>query len=204
MTLPPDLFARDDERDDDEFYTQPRLVQHIDDGAIAAATALYRELLPVGGAVLDLMSSWVSHLPADVDYSAVVGLGMNEAELRANPRLSSYVVQSLNRQQQLPFADASFDGAICTVSVQYLTHPVEVFREVGRVLRPGAPFAVTFSNRCFPTKAVAIWLHVDDAGHMQLVRRYFDDSGAFGAARLVEPLRRRWGDPLFGVVAPRR
>jgi SAM-dependent methyltransferase len=179
-------------------------VQHIDAGAIDAVTRLYRAVLPAGGAILDLMSSWVSHLPNDVAYSRVVGLGMNESELRANTRLQASIVQNLNHEPHLPFDDASFDGAICTVSVQYLQRPVEVFREVGRVLKANAPFAVTFSNRCFPTKAVAIWLRLDDTGHLQLVQRYFAASALFGPAESVAPRRGGWfGDPLYGVVARR-
>lgn len=149
-------FRRVDESSDGEFYREPRLVTHIDDAAIAAATAFYRDLLPAGGRVLDLMSSWVSHLPADVEYETVAGLGMNAAELEANGRLTERVVQDLNEDPTLPWGDASFDGVIVTVSVQYLTRPAEVFADVGRVLAPGAPFAVLYSNRCFPTKAVAV------------------------------------------------
>ena len=104
-------FRREDEAPDVRFYAQPRLVTHIDEAAIAAVTQLYREYLPAGGAVLDLMSSWVSHLPADITYSRVVGLGMNRTELAANPRLDGYVVHDLNRNQRLPFADAEFDAA---------------------------------------------------------------------------------------------
>ena len=154
--IPEGSFRRTDETPDEEFYRTPRLVTHIDDRAIAAVTQLYRESFPADGEILDLMSSWVSHLPPEVRYERVVGLGMNEEELRHNPRLDSYVVQNLNRDPDLPFADAEFDGAGICVSVDYLTDPLSVVREVGRVLKAGAPLVVTFSNRCFPTKAVAV------------------------------------------------
>src|SRR4028119_2383973 len=144
--LPEGALRRYDEMPDEEFYLTPRLVTHIDDRAIAAVTQLYLELFPPGGAILDLMSSWVSHLPPEVEYRRVVGLGMNQVELDANPRLHERIVQNLNRNPQLPFADAEFDGAAICVSVQYLTEPVAVFREVGRTLQPGAPLVVTFSN----------------------------------------------------------
>ena len=197
--LHPDYFRRPDEAPDEAFYAQPRLVTHIDAGAVAAVTALYRALFPPGAALLDLMSSWVSHLPDEVPYARVAGLGMNAAELAANPRLTERVTQNLNATPRLPFADASFDGAGCCVSVQYLTSPVAVFAEVARVLRPGAPYAVTFSNRCFPTKAVAAWQALDDAGHAALVRRYFADAGGWGAVR-AERRTGGWGDPLYAVV----
>ena len=199
--LPRSYFERQDESDDERFYEPSRLVAHIDDAAIAAVTRLYGELFPPGGAIFDLMSSWVSHLPPAVDYRRVVGLGMNQAELDANPRLHERIVQNLNRDPRLPFADAEFDGAGICVSVQYLTQPVEVFREVGRVLRPGAPVVVTFSNRCFPTKAVAIWQALDDRGHGQLVRRYFEEAGNWTDISVLDRSPRRWrGDPLYAVV----
>jgi SAM-dependent methyltransferase len=198
--LPPEAFARRDEAPDDEFYRVERLVTHIDPAAVAAVTQLYRQFLPAGGAVLDLMSSWVSHLPAEVHYARVAGLGMNARELAHNPRLTEAgVVQNLNQNPALPYSDAEFDAAVICVSVQYLTQPVEVFKELARVLRPGAPLVVTFSNRCFPDKAVYAWQALDDAGHAGLVKHYFEAAG-FGPAE-VYAHRPPYGDPLFGVVA---
>lgn len=198
-------FQRADDSDDALFYREPRLVTHIDDAAIAAATAFYRAHLPPGGRILDLMSSWVSHLPEDVTFVRVEGLGMNADELAANPRLTGWRVHDLNRSPELPYEDASFDAAIVTVSVQYLVRPLEVFAEVGRVLVPGAPFIVTFSNRCFPTKAVAAWWALDDAGHIELVRLYFRHSGAFDPATAFDlsPVAPA-SDPLFAVMARAR
>jgi SAM-dependent methyltransferase len=196
-------FKRYDESPDDLFYVQPRLVTHIDEGAIGAVTQLYREYFPAGGAILDLMSSWVSHLPGEVEYRRVVGLGMNREELEANPRLDERVVQDLNTDPRLPFADGEFDGAGLCVSIQYLTQPVQVLQEVGRVLRPGAPLVVSFSNRCFPTKAVFIWQALDDAGHGALVKRYLEWAGNWDG---VEVLDRSpgGGDPLYAVVGRAR
>ena len=198
---PEEAFRRTDEAPDEEFYRTPRLVTHIDDRAIAAVTQLYREFFPTGGEVLDLMSSWISHLPPEVDYRRVIGLGMNEVELRRNERLDSYVVQNLNTDPRLPFGSGEFDGAGICVSIDYLTRPVEVLREVGRVLKVGAPVLVTFSNRCFPTKAVEIWHRLDDAGHMRLVEGYLQKAGNL---RDVHSLDRSPGrlfsDPLFAVV----
>lgn len=200
--LRPEHFRRVDEGDDADFYALPRLVTHIDDAAIAAATQFYRELLPAGGHILDLMSSWVSHLPEDVPYASVTGLGMNALELDANPRLTRRTVQDLNADPRLPYANAEFDAAIVTVSVQYLVRPVEVFGEVGRVLQRGAPFAVLYSNRCFPTKAVAIWQALDLRQRADLVALYFRLTGRFGAARAYD-LSPAPGasDPLIAVVA---
>ena len=202
--FPSTYFGRADESGDEYFYEQPRLVTHIDPGAIAAVTQLYRELFPAGGAILDLMSSWVSHLPPEVQYSRVVGLGMNGVELDANPRLDERVVQNLNRAPVLPFESDSFDGAGICVSIQYLTQPVTVLREVGRVLRAGAPLVITFSNRCFPSKAVAVWQALDDEGHARLVERYLRDAGTWRDVEVADRSPQRWrGDPLYAVVARR-
>jgi ubiquinone/menaquinone biosynthesis C-methylase UbiE len=206
--LPEEAFRRYDETPDEEFYLLPRFVTHIDNRATAAVTQLYREFFPPGGEVLDLMSSWVSHLPPEVEYGRVVGLGMNEAELRRNERLDSYVVHNLNADPRLPFKDAEFDGVGICVSIDYLTRPVEVLREVGRALKSGAPVVITFSNRCFPTKAVEIWYQLDDRGHMRLVERYLRDAGNFREIRSLDRSPRRlFSDPLFAVigesVAPR-
>jgi len=175
----PEFFRRIDESDDELFYQYPRLLVHIDDGAIAKVGEIYASLLPEGGVILDLMSSWRSHLPERIRPAKVVGLGLNRAEMADNPALGEVVVHNVNQSPRMPFADESFDGAVMTVSVQYLTRPLEVFADVGRVLRPGAPFIVTFSNRMFPTKAVALWHGTNHDQWVTVVTRYFADSGAF-------------------------
>ncbi len=203
MPLSPELFRRLDEADDELFYAMPRFVTHIDDPAIAAVTQLYREYLPAGGAVLDLMSSWISHLPPDVQYRRVAGLGMNQEELAANPRLADRVVQDLNLNPRLPFEDREFDAAAMCVSVDYLTRPVEVFRECRRVLAPGGPLVITFSNRCFPTKAIAAWRMLDDRGHQELVARYFAEAGGWTDVVALDRSPGPWSDPLYAVLGRR-
>jgi SAM-dependent methyltransferase len=196
VSRPTDPFARVDPGDDRVFYSVERKVTHIEDGAIEALRAAYGELLPPGGRVLDLMSSWRSHLPSS-GLGDVVGLGMNAAEMADNPQLTSFVVHDLNAEPALPFEDASFDACVCTVSVQYLTAPIEVFAEVRRALVPGGRFAVAFSNRCFPTKAVAVWLYAGDDEHRTLVRTYFANAGFSDVEdrRLPSP-----DDPVFLVT----
>jgi SAM-dependent methyltransferase len=196
-----EAFRRTDEGPDEEFYQTPRLVTHIDDRAIAAVTQLYREFFPADGEILDLMSSWISHLPPEVEYRRVIGLGMNEVELRRNERLDSYVIQNLNTNPILPFGSAEFDGAGICVSVDYLTRPREVLREVGRVLKADAPVVITFSNRCFPTKAVEIWHRLDDAGRLRLVEGYLQEAGNFRDINSLDRSPRRlFSDPLYAVV----
>jgi SAM-dependent methyltransferase len=198
--LPPAAYAREDESLDTEFYVVPRKVVHIDEGAIAALGRLYAEVLPAGGRLLDLMSSWRTHLPEGF-VAEVVGLGMNAEEMADNPQLARAVVHDVNADPRLPFGDGEFDGAMCAVSVQYLVHPLRVFREVRRVLRPGAPFVVSFSNRCFPTKAVAAWLYADDGQHVTLVRSYYEAAGGFTGVREEDRSPGGYGDPLYAVWA---
>ena len=199
----PAAFARDDDAPDDRFYALARKVVHIDDGAIAALERLYAEVLPAGGALLDLMSSWRSHLPAGAAAGEVVGLGLNAEEMAENPQLTKSVVHDVNREPRLPFGDEAFDGAMCAVSIQYVIHPVRLLCEVRRVLRPGAPFVVSFSNRCFPTKAVAVWLAATDAQHVQLVQTYFEAAGGWTEVSTENRSPGPDGDPLYAVWARR-
>lgn len=199
--LPPQAFDRYDDEPDEYFYEVPRFVTHIDDRAIAAVTQLYRDLFPPGGSILDLMSSWVSHLPPEIEYTRVAGLGMNMEELEGNPHLHERIIQNLNENPNLPFTDGEFDGAGICVSIQYLTRPVEVLREIGRVLKPGAPLIITFSNRCFLTKAVDIWQRLDDDGHGRLVEQYMIEAGNFTHVERRSARARGWNaDPLYAVL----
>lgn len=197
-------YRRADETPDEWFYMHPRFVTHIDDHAIAAVTQLYREYLPTGGDILDLMSSWISHLPEEQGYGRVTGLGLNQRELARNRRLTDYVVHNLNRRPQLPFADASFDAATCCVSIDYLTRPVAVLTDLARVLRPNAPVVITFSNRCFPTKVISLWLELTDAQRLDLVRQYLHDTGAFDPIHTLDRSPANGHDPLYAVIGFRK
>jgi SAM-dependent methyltransferase len=196
---PPGFFDRADPMPDRYFYAAPRLVTHIDDGAISAVGALYDEL-GVEGDVLDLMSSWISHFRRPPRRLTV--LGMNLPELEANADAKVRVVHDLNADPTLPFADDSFDSAVCCVSVDYLTSPVEVFSDVSRVVREGGLFVCTFSNRVFATKAIRGWLESTDAQRCAIVAAYFEASGRWGepTVRRCTPLTLS-GDPLFAVWA---
>jgi SAM-dependent methyltransferase len=197
---PAGFFDRQDDSDDADFYGPPRLVTHIDDRAIAAVSELYDELGVPEGRVLDLMSSWVSHLSRKPTAGLVV-LGMNEVELRANPMADRVVLQDLNVEPRLPFDDSSFEAVTCCVSIDYLTHPVEVLREVARVLAPGGVVALTFSNRCFPTKAVRGWLATDEDGRVAIVRAYLEQAGFDGVETALRTAPRPGRDPLYAAWA---
>jgi SAM-dependent methyltransferase len=201
--VPPDgFFDRADPTSDAAFYSWPRLVTHIDADAIAAVGELY-EQLGIDGEVLDLMSSWVSHFRRAPARLTV--LGMNAEELLANHQAAASVVHDLNTDPRLPFGDDTFDAVVCCVSVDYLTRPVEVFTDVARVLRPGGPFVCTFSNRCFPTKAIRGWLYASDDEHCEIVAGYFKSSGEWDAPSIERSTpTSHLGDPLFAVWANRR
>jgi hypothetical protein len=212
----PDAFARVDASTDSDFYRTPRLVQHIDARARAIINRLYLRSIPPGARILDLMSSWVSHLDGIADSATVSGLGMNAAELAENPRLADYVVQDLNREPRLPYADRSFDVVVCSVSVEYLVAPFDVFAEVARVLKPGGHCIVTFSDRWFPPKVIRLWTELHPFERMGLVLEYFRQTGKF-TAMATESWRgwprpeddkyypqRQTADPVFAVSGQRR
>ncbi|WP_040731910.1 methyltransferase domain-containing protein [Thiocapsa marina] len=210
-----DPFARPDPRPDADFYASPRLVDHLDRTAIAEIGGLYGRLIPAGAHILDLMTSWHSHLPPGLEPAAVTGLGMNRSELDANPVLTARVVHDLNRDPTLPFGDADFSAVICTVSVEYLTRPFEVFREVARVLKPGGRCILTFSNRWFPPKVIRIWQELHAFERLALVLDYLRESGRFGRLEtfslrgLPRPTDDRYAgrlaesDPVFAVWGTR-
>lgn len=201
--FPPGFFARQDESDDAGFYSFERFVTHIDDGAIAALGELYEELALTGGGVevLDICSSWISHFPTKP--GRLVLTGMNANELAANEMADEWSVGDLNDDPTLPFDDACFDAVTCAVSVDYLSQPLEVFAEVARVLRPDGLFVCTFSNRCFPTKAIRGWLSTDDRGRCAIVAAYFDLTNGFGVPVVQHRNPGTRTDPLYAVSAER-
>ena len=200
IQFPPDFFDRADEAPDDRFYSMDRFVTHIDDGAIAAVGELYRQL-ELTGEVLDLCSSWVSHF--DPAPTRLVALGMNENELAANPAAAEWLVHDLNADPVLPFDDASFDAVTCCASIDYLVRPLDVFAEVARILRPDGHFVVTFSNRCFPTKAIRGWLATDEPGRCRLVAAYLTATSGFTEPIVEHRNPGAHGDPLYAVRAQR-
>ncbi|KAI8463981.1 MAG: hypothetical protein J3K34DRAFT_129281 [Monoraphidium minutum] len=216
---------------DRDFYAFPRLVKHVDDGFLAQVTQLYRQRIPEDAVVLDLCSSWVSHLPKDRKYKEVVGHGMNAQELAKNPQLDRWFVRDLNKEPgEWALGDASVDAVVCCVSVQYLQRPEAVFAEVYRVLKPGGVAMFTFSNRMFYDKAISAWRDGTGYSRCQLVKEYFQCVPGFttpevllevkapgGAAppaggggplaALLRPLaallQRGGSDPFYAVVAYR-
>jgi SAM-dependent methyltransferase len=209
--LSPQETQKVDLTDDQLFYEVPRLVYHIDESFVAKLQALLEKVLPPQAEILDLMSSWVSHLPQGYQPKRVVGHGMNKVELSQNPVLSHYFVQNLNETPQLPLADESFDVVLNTVSIQYLQRPVEVFQEVHRILKPGGLVVISFSNRMFPTKAIQAWSARSDNERLELVIRYIQTAGGFENIQIhaqADPTPIAWWqawsqteDPFYAVVA---
>jgi SAM-dependent methyltransferase len=195
-------FRRADEKEDGLFYEKPRMVNHIDDTAIDIIRRLYGKRIEPQSKVLDLMSSWGSHLPEDLPLKSLTGLGMNQKELEANSRLTDYVVHDLNTNPRLPFNDKAFDAVICSVSIEYLIHPFEIFAEINRVLEPGGVFMVTFSNRWFPPKVINIWPELHEFERMGLVLEFFLKSGQYKNLHTysMRGLRRPQDDKYYSQI----
>jgi len=179
-------------------------VHHIDEKARAALTKHYSSSIAPDSRVLDLASSWVSHLPEELSLSHVTGLGMNEAELKENPRLDDFLMQDLNKDPIMPFEDDTFDAVTCAVSIDYMVRPREVLAEVSRVLKPGGLSMMAFSNRCFPSKVISMWLQADDSQRMQMVGMFYHFASQDPSVRLFEPpqafsVGKKRGDPMYIV-----
>lgn len=211
--LKPNQRAKQDDSDDNLFYSFPRFVTHVDDGFIQQLTDLYRERLKPNTRILDLMSSWVSHLPDEVEFAHVEGHGMNEEELARNPRLNHYFLQDLNKNPQLPLPDSDFDAVINCVSVQYLQYPEAIFSEIYRILKPGGIAIISFSNRMFYQKAITAWRDGSETSRVELVRRYFQSVSGFSTPEIIirastAPSVLQWlgaggGDPFYAAIASR-
>lgn len=212
-----DAFSRLDDSNDSRFYETDRFVSHLDSLALSTVRHLIGRLIIEGNPViLDLMAGWDSHIPDDLKASAIVGLGLNENELKKNKKLTRYVLHDLNQEPHLPFPDCTFDVVMNTVSVDYLTQPIDVFNEVGRILKPGGLFLVIFSNRMFPQKAAKVWRESDENERVILVNDFFDLSGAFEkASRFASKGKPRpkndkyagetlVSDPIYAVYAEKR
>ena len=211
MLLRPEHRTKQDPSNDNDFYDAPRFVTHVDAGFIDRLTQLYREKLQPNTRILDLMSSWVSHLPEELELAHVEGHGMNREELAKNPRLDSYFVQNLNHNPKLPLNNEDFDAVLITVSVQYLQYPEAVFAEIYRILKPGGIVIVSFSNRMFFQKAIAIWRDNSETGRVELVKKYFQAISGFSKPEVLieqpsipaflQMLGMAGSDPFYAVIA---
>ena len=217
LSMSSDKFSRLDSADDADFYTDPRFVEHVDENAVRTMTSyLSDDFLKPGDAVLDLCSSWTSHIDPvakeKLGLKRVAGLGMNDKELSSNPSLTDWKVLDLNKKgATLPYDDSTFDSVICQLSIDYLTRPLETMKEVGRVMKPGGRIAVLFSNRLFIQKAVGLWTGADDIDHAYTVGAYLRYSqGGFDGIKAKDLSQRKGkarviiGDPLYVVTAIKR
>lgn len=213
MMLRPEQRTKLDDSDDKLFYSFPRFVTHVDEGFIDQLTRLYRDRLQPDTRILDMMSSWVSHLPEEMEFAHVEGHGMNEEELSRNARLNHYFAQDLNHNPKLPLADQDFDAVLNCVSVQYLQYPDAIFSEIYRILKPGGMAIISFSNRMFYQKAIAAWRDRSEAGRVELVKGYFQSVPGFSPPEVVthqsavpsflQMLGMGGGDPFYAVIAQR-
>lgn len=203
-----------DDTNDQEFYAFPRLVTHVDEGFIQQLTNLYRERLQENTRIFDMMSSWVSHLPEEMEFAYVEGHGLNGEELARNSRLNHYFVQNLNENPKLPLPDQDFDAVLNCVSVQYLQYPEAIFTEIHRVLKPGGIAIISFSNRMFYQKAITTWRDGTEASRVELVKSYFQSVAGFTTPEVISristaPNFLQWfgaggGDPFYAVISRRQ
>ena len=214
MLLRPNQRTKLDNTDDTQFYSMPRFVTHVDEGFIDQLTQLYRDRLKPNTRILDMMSSWVSHLPEEIEFAHVEGHGLNQEELARNRRLNHYFVQNLNENPQLPLQDEDFDAVLICVSVQYLQYPDAVFSEIHRILKPGGIAIISFSNRMFFQKAIAAWREGTEASRVELVKSYFQSVPGFhppevianqsAAPSFLQMFGVGGGDPFYAVIAQRK
>jgi hypothetical protein len=205
----PEDFSRADETEDSSFYTIPRLGYHIDEPAVASLTQYYRNNIPKGSDILDICSSWVSHYPLEFPETMgkICASGMNSLELQFNDQLTGgYQQKDLNKDPTLPYPDNSFDVVTCVVSIDYLVNPVSVLKEVRRVLRKGGKAIFSQSNRCFPSKAVNMWLKMNDRQHLELIDGYTQYAGGFEEPRKAFDITATvpdgsYRDPMFILEA---
>jgi len=214
MLLRPNQRTKLDNTDDTQFYSMPRFVTHVDEGFIDQLTQLYRDRLKPNTRILDMMSSWVSHLPEEIEFAHVEGHGLNQEELARNRRLNHYFVQNLNENPQLPLQDEDFDAVLICVSVQYLQYPDAVFSEIHRILKPSGIAIISFSNRMFFQKAIAAWREGTEASRVELVKSYFQSVPGFhppevianqsAAPSFLQMFGVGGGDPFYAVIAQRK
>ena len=212
--LRPNQRTKLDNTDDTQFYSMPRFVTHVDEGFIDQLTQLYRDRLKPNTRILDMMSSWVSHLPEEIEFAHVEGHGLNQEELARNRRLNHYFVQNLNENPQLPLKEEDFDAVLICVSVQYLQYPDAVFTEIHRILKPGGIAIISFSNRMFFQKAIAAWREGTEASRVELVKSYFQSVPGFhppevianqsAAPSFLQMFGVGGGDPFYAVIAQRK
>ncbi|MCO5189273.1 MAG: class I SAM-dependent methyltransferase [Anaerolineae bacterium] len=197
--FPAGFFDREDEGDDAQFWGMPRANRFVDEAGQTTLAALYRELVPEDGLVLDLMAGWESHLSADAT-GELFGLGLNSAELAANPRLAERVIHDLNRDPALPYPEAYFDAVLCAGSIEYVIHPLAVFSEANRILKAGGPLIVSFSERSYAAKVLSGWKLLNAAQRVALVASYFTLTGNWDAPNTRFKVLPD-SDPLFMVWA---
>ncbi|MEY3327310.1 MAG: hypothetical protein RLZZ115_191 [Cyanobacteriota bacterium] len=208
-----------DETEDSLFYSFPRFVTHVDQGFIDKLTTLYQKHLKPQTRILDLMSSWVSHLPPEIQFSHVEGHGMNEEELTKNSQLDHYFIQDLNQNLKLPLSDQDFDAVLICVSIQYLQYPEAILSEIHRILKPGGITIISFSNRMFYQKAISAWREATEPDRIELVKGYINsvkinNLPGFNSPKVIasqsktplfmQMLGMGGSDPFYALIASRQ
>ncbi len=187
--FPAAYFRRYNEDDDSRFYPFNEPDEYLYNDSLNTFQTLTDDLLPRQAAVLDLTAGAHSYLSPEIKPLSLAGIGLSKEQMSRNPQLSEIIVQDLNLNPKLNFAEKEFDAALCTCGIQYLIQPLEIFCEINRILKPGGLFFVSFTGDCFPEKAIAFWLETQSRQHLLLVRRYFEASGNWRNIKQFPKLR---------------
>ena len=201
--------GKSDISDDEIFYQQPRFVHHLSDSFRTRLTNLYSEYLLKHYIILDLMSSWVSHLPPNIRYKKVIGHGLNQAELSSNERLDSFFVKNLNKKQNMPIEDSSIDVGLIVAGWQYLQYPEKISLELSRIIKSDSLLIISFTNRAFWSKSPNIWTYSSEVKRIEYVTSILIDNGWRIEKILNEKtyqenlfgLYNSESDPFFSVIA---
>tara|TARA_Y100001968_G_C19149994_1_gene615706 strand:- start:39 stop:692 length:654 start_codon:yes stop_codon:yes gene_type:complete len=200
---------KEDNKDDEIFYSNPRFVYHLDKSFRNRLTSLYSEYLKPNTILLDLMSSWVSHLPENITFKKVLGHGLNKIELAANKRLDEYWVQNFNKDQILPLEDSSVDYCTLVAGWQYLQYPELISSELKRIIKPNGQLIISFSNRAFWQKSPRIWVEGSSLDRANYISAILVSQGWNVPTRIVDENTQaklfgffnQQNDPFYAILA---
>ena len=166
-----------DESNDEEFYSDPKFVYHLDANFRQYLSNVYKNEIAEYSTVLDLMSSWDSYLPKEKKYKKVIGHGLNKQELEKNKIFDSYWIQNFNLNQEIPLDGGSIDYCLMVAAWQYLQYPENLTKEIVRILSNQGKIIIAFSNRAFWHKAPNIWTTSTEEERVNYVRRVLISNG---------------------------
>jgi len=183
-----------DESNDEEFYSDPKFVYHLDANFRQYLSNVYKKEISDNSTVLDLMSSWDSYLPQEKKYKKVIGHGLNKQELEKNKIFDTYWLQNFNLNQEIPLENESVDYCLMVAAWQYLQYPEHLTTEILRILNNQGKFIISFSNRAFWHKAPNIWTSSTEEERIKYVRKVLVSNG-FNEPRIIK----KFNEPALNI-----